>query len=321
MGLTLPQVYRHVTLPMAYRIVIPPMTSEFLTIFKNSSTALTIGVLELTAQSRQISEYTFKTFEAFTAATLIYIVITMTVIFAMRALESRVAVPGYHRPGRGPLNGSSSTGASSGSTASRSGTACSRRSSSSRIALAGGIFFGTLLALARLSRWKAALGAGGGVREPDPLDPLHHGDLLVLLPHPDDRARSSPGSRARRWDPSPRRSSPSSWSSRPTTPRSSAPASSRSRAASRAAAYALGHELLAVDGPRGAAAGLPQHAAGDAHAGRDPLPGHLPRLRGGAQGLPRRGLQGRASSPAASSSSTSSSPSSSSSSASPPRTR
>jgi glutamate/aspartate transport system permease protein len=95
MGFTLPQVYQYVTLPMAFRIIIPPMTSEFLTIFKNSSTALTIGVLELTAQSRQISEYTFKTFEAFTAATLIYIVITLTVIFSMRFLEKRVAVPGF----------------------------------------------------------------------------------------------------------------------------------------------------------------------------------------------------------------------------------
>ena len=94
-GLTLPQVYRHVTMPMAYRIIVPPMTSEFLTIFKNSSTALTIGVLELTAQSRQISEYTFKTFEAFTAATLIYVVITLVVIYLMRWLEGRVAVPGY----------------------------------------------------------------------------------------------------------------------------------------------------------------------------------------------------------------------------------
>ena len=95
MGYTLPQVYRYVLLPMAYRLIIPPMTSEFLTIFKNSSTALTIGVLELTAQSRQISEYTFKTFEAFTAATLIYIAITLTVIYAMRFLEGRLAVPGY----------------------------------------------------------------------------------------------------------------------------------------------------------------------------------------------------------------------------------
>ena len=95
MGFTLPQVYRYVTLPMAYRLIIPPMTSEFLTIFKNSSTALTIGVIELTAQSRQISEYTFKTFEAFTAATLIYIVITLTVIFMMRMLENSLRVPGY----------------------------------------------------------------------------------------------------------------------------------------------------------------------------------------------------------------------------------
>jgi glutamate/aspartate transport system permease protein len=71
------------------------MTSEFLTIFKNSSTALTIGVLELTAQSRQISEYTFKTFEAFTAATLIYVAITFAVIVVMRWVEGRVAVPGY----------------------------------------------------------------------------------------------------------------------------------------------------------------------------------------------------------------------------------
>ena len=95
MGFTLPQVYRHVILPMAFRLIIPPMTSEFLTIFKNSSTALTIGVLELTAISRQISEYTFKTFEAFTAATLIYVVITLTVIFLMRLLEGKLRVPGY----------------------------------------------------------------------------------------------------------------------------------------------------------------------------------------------------------------------------------
>jgi glutamate/aspartate transport system permease protein len=95
MGFTLGQVYRFVILPMAFRLIIPPMTSEFLTIFKNSSTALTIGVLELTAQSRQISEYTFRTFEAFAAATLIYIVITLTVIALMRLLENKVAVPGY----------------------------------------------------------------------------------------------------------------------------------------------------------------------------------------------------------------------------------
>jgi glutamate/aspartate transport system permease protein len=94
-GLTRPQAYRFVLLPMAYRIIIPPLTSEFLTIFKNSSVALTIGLLELTAQSRQITDFTFQGFEAFTAATVLYVLITTLVMLAMRWLEARVRVPGY----------------------------------------------------------------------------------------------------------------------------------------------------------------------------------------------------------------------------------
>ena len=94
MGLTEPQVYRYVLLPVGYRIIVPPLTSEFLTIFKNSSLALTIGVLELTAQTRQIEEYTFQGFEAFTAATLLYICVTGCVMGIMRITESKVSIPG-----------------------------------------------------------------------------------------------------------------------------------------------------------------------------------------------------------------------------------
>ena len=93
-GLTPVQVYRYVLVPVAYRIIMPPMTSEFLTIFKNSSVALTIGVLETTAQARQIEEYTFQGFEAFTAATLLYIVVTSTVMLLLKLIEGRVRVPG-----------------------------------------------------------------------------------------------------------------------------------------------------------------------------------------------------------------------------------
>jgi len=94
MGLTPAQVYRFVLLPVAYRIIVPPMTSEFLTIFKNSSVALTIGVLETTAQARQIEEYTFQGFEAVTAATVLYILVTSTVMLLMKLIEGRVRVPG-----------------------------------------------------------------------------------------------------------------------------------------------------------------------------------------------------------------------------------
>ena len=52
LGLTLPQTYRYVLLPMAFRIILPPLTSEFMNIIKNSSVALTIGLLELTGRAR-----------------------------------------------------------------------------------------------------------------------------------------------------------------------------------------------------------------------------------------------------------------------------
>lgn len=94
MGLTRVQVYRHVLLPVSYRIIIPPLTSDFMGIFKNSSVALTIGVLELTAQSRQVAEYTFNIFEAFTVATLCYMMVTLIVVTVMRFVEAKVRVPG-----------------------------------------------------------------------------------------------------------------------------------------------------------------------------------------------------------------------------------
>ncbi len=93
-GLRPAQVYRFVLLPVAFRIIIPPLTSDFLGIFKNSSLALTIGVLELTAMTRQIEEYSYQGFEAFTAATVLYIVVTAIVMASMRIVERRVRIPG-----------------------------------------------------------------------------------------------------------------------------------------------------------------------------------------------------------------------------------
>ena len=95
LGLTLPQTYAYVLLPMTYRILLPPLTSELLNTIKNSAVALTIGLMELTARARAMQEFSFQVFEAFTAATIIYIVINMVVTFAMRLVERRVAVPGY----------------------------------------------------------------------------------------------------------------------------------------------------------------------------------------------------------------------------------
>jgi glutamate/aspartate transport system permease protein len=94
-GLTVSQSYRYVLLPISFRMIVPPLTSEFLTVFKNSSLALTIGLLELTAQSRQIAEFTFQGFEAFTAATVLYVCIALVATILMQVIEKYARIPGY----------------------------------------------------------------------------------------------------------------------------------------------------------------------------------------------------------------------------------
>lgn len=105
LGLKPVQTYRYILLPMAFRIVMPPLTSEFMNIIKNSSVALTIGLMELTARTRSMQEFSFQVFEAFTAATIIYIVINIVVVIGMRLLEKKIAVPGFIGTSSAPTAG------------------------------------------------------------------------------------------------------------------------------------------------------------------------------------------------------------------------
>jgi glutamate/aspartate transport system permease protein len=102
MGLTPTQTYIHVILPQALRIILPPLTSEFMNVIKNSSVALTIGLLELTGRARAMQEMTFQVFEAFAAATVLYLLTNLLVVLGMRLLERRVRVPGLIASG-GPV--------------------------------------------------------------------------------------------------------------------------------------------------------------------------------------------------------------------------
>jgi glutamate/aspartate transport system permease protein len=105
MGLTGGQNYRFVILPQALRIILPPLTSEFMNVIKNSSVALTIGLLELTGRAKAMQEFSFRVFEAFATATLIYLLTNLVVVLLMRALERKVRVPGLIATGTGPQAG------------------------------------------------------------------------------------------------------------------------------------------------------------------------------------------------------------------------
>ena len=95
LGLTTWQTYRYVLLPMAFRIITPALTNEVAAIIKNSSVGLTIGLLELTARTRSMSEFSFQTFEAFSAATLIYIAVSAIALLISNLLEKKFVIPGF----------------------------------------------------------------------------------------------------------------------------------------------------------------------------------------------------------------------------------
>ena len=95
-------MYRLILLPQAFRIILPTLTNEFMTIFKNTSVALTIGLVELTATAREINENTFRTFEAFGVVTIVYLVIALLAWQIMYRIERAVQLPAFAGEGARP---------------------------------------------------------------------------------------------------------------------------------------------------------------------------------------------------------------------------
>jgi polar amino acid transport system permease protein len=85
----------YVVLPQAIRIAVPPLINQTLLLFKNTSLAMAIGVGELTYRTREVESYTFKTFEAFAVATVIYLTISFGIMacgaYAGRRLKLETA--------------------------------------------------------------------------------------------------------------------------------------------------------------------------------------------------------------------------------------
>ena len=84
------QAFRLILLPLGLRAVIKPLTSEALITMKLSAMSLTVGVLEITAESRHVENYTFHGFEAFTVATVVYLLIGLVITGAMLTIDARL---------------------------------------------------------------------------------------------------------------------------------------------------------------------------------------------------------------------------------------
>jgi polar amino acid transport system permease protein len=86
LGLGSYHTYRDVILPQAVRRILPPLTSEIITLIKNSALVSIVSLSDLAQEARILAADTFLTFEVWFTTAAIYLVVTVilsTVVFHM----------------------------------------------------------------------------------------------------------------------------------------------------------------------------------------------------------------------------------------------
>lgn len=91
-GMSYMQSMAIVVFPQAIKIAWGPVTSQFINLIKNSSLAMTIGVAELTFQTQEIDSLTFRGFEAATAVTLLYLILTLVTSAVMMLIDRHALI-------------------------------------------------------------------------------------------------------------------------------------------------------------------------------------------------------------------------------------
>lgn len=76
LGLGMLRMYRLVVLPQVVRIVVPSLTNEAINTLKNTSLLSTITVVELTLHTQTMIAATFRPFEFYILAALLYLIMT-----------------------------------------------------------------------------------------------------------------------------------------------------------------------------------------------------------------------------------------------------
>jgi len=76
LGMSQRAVMRRIILPQVFRIILPPLTNEAISALKNTSLLSTITVIDITLYAQTIISATFRPFEFYIAASLIYLLLT-----------------------------------------------------------------------------------------------------------------------------------------------------------------------------------------------------------------------------------------------------
>lgn len=89
LGMTPYAMYRHIILPQAIKRILPPLTSQAVSLIKDSALVSTVAIMDLTQRGRMIDAETFLTFEIWFTVAAIYLVITLILSGVVRFLEAR----------------------------------------------------------------------------------------------------------------------------------------------------------------------------------------------------------------------------------------
>jgi ABC-type amino acid transport system permease subunit len=92
LGLSYGQMLRYVQLPQTFRAIIPPLGNIAIALVKNTALASTIGVAELLAAADVVESRTFRAEEAYLATTMLFLLLTIPLGFAVNALERRMLI-------------------------------------------------------------------------------------------------------------------------------------------------------------------------------------------------------------------------------------
>ncbi len=93
LGLAAPDTYRFVVLPQALRKILPPLTSQAVSLVKDSALVSTIAISDLTMSGSATVSNTFLTFEIWFTVAAIYLVVNITLSLFSSFLEHKVRVP------------------------------------------------------------------------------------------------------------------------------------------------------------------------------------------------------------------------------------
>ena len=98
-GLGTWHTYRLVILPQAVRIILPPLTSQAVSLVKDSALVSTIAIYDLAMQGQAIVAETYLVFEIWFTVAAVYLVITLALSLTVSAMQKKLSVG--HQPPAG----------------------------------------------------------------------------------------------------------------------------------------------------------------------------------------------------------------------------